>query len=257
MASRPRWRPSRGWSAGRRRMPCSSSDRRPSARRRWPRTSPPDCCARRPIAPSRPCRACRACRLVAPRQPSRTSIAWCPEGPGGQVVIGDGARPGPRAASATCSRISRSCRSRAAPGSRSSSGAGPMNEDAQNALLKTLEEPPRGRHDRALRRPRGAAPAHGPSRCARDPARAARRPRDRGAARRARARRRARPRHGSHDSPAAGRGGAGLRPGTRSAVRSGTSSRATLLDLLAAGRAARLAAAARPDGPWPRPCRVR
>ena len=46
-----------------------------------------------------------------------------------------------------------------------------MNDDAQGAILKTLEEPPAGRHDRALRRRGVAAAAHDPLALRADPPR--------------------------------------------------------------------------------------
>ena len=55
-----------------------------------------------------------------------------------------------------------------------------LNEDAQSALLKTLEEPPSGRHDRPLRRPRRPAAADGPLALRPRPPGPGRDPRDRG-----------------------------------------------------------------------------
>lgn len=90
---------------------------------------------------ARPCRACRACRMVAhDGHPDVHRLA--PAGPGRQVVIGG---PGAR---------SRGIRNLIADlalmpvegGARVAiiEGAERMNEDAQSALLKTLEEPPAG-----------------------------------------------------------------------------------------------------------------
>jgi DNA polymerase III delta' subunit len=89
------------------------------------------------VAPSpadRPCRACRGCRLVASgNHPDLHRLA--PTGPGDQVridairgLVGDLALL-PAEGGARVAVIERAHR---------------MNEDAQNALLKTLEEPPGG-----------------------------------------------------------------------------------------------------------------
>jgi DNA polymerase-3 subunit delta' len=91
----------------------------------------------------RPCRACRSCRMIAGgNHPDLHRLA--PEGPGGQVVIG-GPRDaaGPRGVRDLLRELT------LLPvegGARLAivEGAAQMNEDAQNALLKTLEEPPPG-----------------------------------------------------------------------------------------------------------------
>ncbi len=96
-----------------------------------------------PDPTDRPCRTCRACRLVAAgNHPDLHRLA--PEGAGGQVVIGD-----PRDAKAV--RGVRDVLHELAflpveGGARVAivEHAEAMNEDAQNALLKTLEEPPPG-----------------------------------------------------------------------------------------------------------------
>ena len=100
-----------------------------------------------PDPAARPCRACRACRLVAAgNHPDVHRLA--PEGAGGQVVIGD-----PRDA-----RAARGVRDvlhelaflPVEGGARVAivEGASALNEDAQNALLKTLEGPAPGSADR-------------------------------------------------------------------------------------------------------------
>ena len=92
---------------------------------------------------ARPCRACRACRLVATgNHPDVHRLA--PEGPGDQVVIGD-ARDA-RAARGVRDLLRELALLPVEGGARVAivEGAVRMNEDAQNALLKTLEEPPPG-----------------------------------------------------------------------------------------------------------------
>ncbi len=91
----------------------------------------------------RPCRACRSCRMVASgNHPDLHRLG--PEGPGGQVVIGGSAEAaGPRGVRDLIRELA------FLPvegGARVAivDGAAQMNEDAQNALLKTLEEPPAG-----------------------------------------------------------------------------------------------------------------
>lgn len=91
----------------------------------------------------RPCRACRSCRMVAGgNHPDIHRLA--PEGPGGQVVIG-----GPRDASGPrgIRDLLRELTFLPVEGGARIAiveGAAQMNEDAQNALLKTLEEPAGG-----------------------------------------------------------------------------------------------------------------
>jgi len=92
---------------------------------------------------SRPCRACRACRLVAAgNHPDLHRLM--PEGPGGQVVIGDAREA--RAARGVRDLLRDLALLPVEGGARVAivEGAGQMNEDAQNALLKTLEEPSPG-----------------------------------------------------------------------------------------------------------------
>ena len=90
---------------------------------------------------SRPCGVCRACRLVASGgHPDVHRIG--PEGPGRQVVIGG---PGARARGVR-DLIGELALLPVEGGARLAiiEAAHRMNEDAQAALLKTLEEPPAG-----------------------------------------------------------------------------------------------------------------
>jgi DNA polymerase-3 subunit delta' len=90
----------------------------------------------------RPCRACRACRLVAGGT-HQDLHRLAPEGAGRQVRIGDPIDPEPgtvRHLIREMARLPVEGRHRVAV----IEGAHRMNEDAQNALLKTLEEPPVG-----------------------------------------------------------------------------------------------------------------
>jgi len=90
----------------------------------------------------RPCRACRACRRVADSS-HQDLHRLAPEGPGHQVRIGDPNDPDPgtvRHLIHEMARLPVEGRHRVAV----IEGAHRMNEDAQNALLKTLEEPPAG-----------------------------------------------------------------------------------------------------------------
>jgi DNA polymerase III delta' subunit len=89
----------------------------------------------------RPCRSCRACRMVAnDGHPDLHRLA--PAGPGRQVVIGgpEARYRGVRDLIAELALMPVEGRSRVAL----IEGAERMNEDAQSALLKTLEEPPAG-----------------------------------------------------------------------------------------------------------------
>ena len=91
--------------------------------------------------PARPCRACRACRLVDHgTHPDLHRLE--PVGPGRQVVIGG---PGSRWRGVR-DLISELALMPVEGGPRVAiiEGAERMNEDAQSALLKTLEEPPSG-----------------------------------------------------------------------------------------------------------------
>ncbi len=91
--------------------------------------------------PARPCGTCRACRLVASGgHPDLHRIG--PEGPGRQVVIGG---PGARARGVR-DLIAGLALLPVEGGARVAivEAAHRMNEDAQAALLKTLEEPPVG-----------------------------------------------------------------------------------------------------------------
>ena len=88
----------------------------------------------------RPCRQCRGCRLVAAgNHPDLHHLA--PEGPGGQIVIGDSGRASPRGVRNLVGELAYLP---VEGGHRVAivEHADRMNEDAQNALLKTLEEPP-------------------------------------------------------------------------------------------------------------------
>jgi len=89
----------------------------------------------------RPCRACRSCRMVDhDGHPDLHRLA--PIGPGRQVVIGgtDARFRGVRDLIAELALMPVEGRARVAI----IEGAERMNEDAQSALLKTLEEPPAG-----------------------------------------------------------------------------------------------------------------
>ena len=90
----------------------------------------------------RPCRECRACRIVETgNHPDLHRIG--PEGAGGQIRIGERSNPDPASVRGLISALS------LLPvegGARVAivEHADRMNEDAQSALLKTLEEPPAG-----------------------------------------------------------------------------------------------------------------
>ena len=92
-------------------------------------------------AGERPCRACRSCRLVERGgHPDLHRLA--PAGPGRQVVIGgrDARYRGVRDLIADLALLPVEGGARVAI----IEGADRMNEDAQSAILKTLEEPPSG-----------------------------------------------------------------------------------------------------------------
>ena len=93
-----------------------------------------------PDAADRPCRECRACRLVA--HGSHADLhRLAPSGPGLQVRIGDRANPEPgtvRRLIADLALLPVEGGARVAIIER----ADRLNEDAQSALLKILEEPP-------------------------------------------------------------------------------------------------------------------
>ena len=91
----------------------------------------------------RPCRVCRGCRLIAGgNHPDLHRLL--PEGPGGQIVIGDPRDP--RSPRGVRHLIHDLALLPVEAGARVAivEGASQLNEDAQNALLKTLEEPPLG-----------------------------------------------------------------------------------------------------------------
>jgi len=95
---------------------------------------------RDPDPSARPCRACRGCRLVATsNHPDLHRLA--PEGPGLQVRIGAATDPDPGTVRHLIGELA------LLPmegGARVAiiEGAHRLNDDAQNALLKMLEEPP-------------------------------------------------------------------------------------------------------------------
>jgi DNA polymerase-3 subunit delta' len=90
---------------------------------------------------ARPCRECRACRMV--EHGNHPDLHWLkPEGPGGQIVIGgpDARFRGVRDLIGDLALLPVEGGARVAILER----ADRMNDDAQSALLKTLEEPPAG-----------------------------------------------------------------------------------------------------------------
>lgn len=96
-----------------------------------------------PEPTDRPCRACRACRMVASgNHPDVHRLA--PEGPAGQIVIGD--PDDPRKPRGVRNLLRELVFLPMEGGARLAivEGASQLNEDAQHALLKTLEEPTGG-----------------------------------------------------------------------------------------------------------------
>ena len=91
---------------------------------------------------SRPCRECRGCRMVdSGNHPDLHRLA--PEGPGGQIRIGERSNPDQgtvRRLIADLSLLPVEGGARVAIVEQ----AHRLNDDAQSALLKTLEEPPAG-----------------------------------------------------------------------------------------------------------------
>ena len=91
---------------------------------------------------ARPCRSCRGCRQVAGgNHPDIHCLA--PEGPGGQIRIGDPEKPEPGTVRRLISELALLAME---GGARVAivEQAHRLNDDAQNALLKLLEEPPAG-----------------------------------------------------------------------------------------------------------------
>ncbi len=91
---------------------------------------------------ARPCGTCRSCRLIDAGE-HQDLHRLAPEGPGRQVRIGDHQDPDP----GTVRHLIRELARLPIEGTRRVAiieGAHRLNEDAQNALLKTLEEPPSG-----------------------------------------------------------------------------------------------------------------
>jgi DNA polymerase-3 subunit delta' len=95
-----------------------------------------------PTPAARPCRACRSCRLVARnRHPDVHRLA--PSGPGDQIRIGTRDRP----EDGTVRRLASDLVLMAVEGGARIAiieRADRLTDDAQTALLKTLEEPPAG-----------------------------------------------------------------------------------------------------------------
>jgi DNA polymerase-3 subunit delta' len=95
-----------------------------------------------PDPAARPCRSCRGCRQVASgNHPDVHRLS--PEGPGGQIRIGKPTDPEPGTVRRLISELALLS---AEGGARVAlvEQAHRLNEDAQNALLKVLEEPPSG-----------------------------------------------------------------------------------------------------------------
>lgn len=93
-------------------------------------------------SPGRPCRTCRSCRLVVSgRHPDIHLLS--PGGAGRQIAIGEPKAPEPGTVRHLVGEIALTS---VEGGARVAivEEAHRMNEDAQNALLKTLEEPPPG-----------------------------------------------------------------------------------------------------------------
>jgi DNA polymerase-3 subunit delta' len=88
---------------------------------------------------ARPCRACRSCRMVGHGNHPDLHLLE-PEGPGGQVGIGGKEKRGVRDLVTELSLMPVEGVARVAIIGE----AHRMNDDAQSALLKTLEEPPSG-----------------------------------------------------------------------------------------------------------------
>jgi DNA polymerase-3 subunit delta' len=95
-----------------------------------------------PESAARPCRSCRGCRQVASgNHPDVHRLS--PEGPGGQIRIGKATDPEPGTVRRLISELALLS---VEGGARVAivEQAQRLNDDAQNALLKVLEEPPSG-----------------------------------------------------------------------------------------------------------------
>jgi len=97
---------------------------------------------RDPDPAARPCRVCRGCRQVASGN-HRDLHRLFPEGPGGEIKIGDPRHPEPGTVRHLIGELALLP---AEGGARVAivEQAHRLNEDAQNAFLKMLEEPPAG-----------------------------------------------------------------------------------------------------------------
>ena len=197
---------------------------------------------RDPDPVARPCRACRGCRLVERgRHPDVHRLA--PTGPGDQIRIGNRDRP----EDGTVRRLTSDLVLMSVEGGRRLAiieRADRLTDDAQTALLKTLEEPPGASRS-------SSAPTTRIASCR--PSARGRRGSGSGRSRPERSRRSSPiPASPSRRSPHVWRGSAAGRPGAAptlarapDAVAARDEIARSLLDLLGAGPAIRLAAGAR------------